>query len=53
MSRVHNFSAGPCTLPLEILEETQEEFLDFAGNGMSIIEDSHRGSSYQKIQQDA
>ena len=53
MSRVHNFSAGPCTLPLEILEETQEEFLDFAGNGMSIIEDSHRGPSYQKIQQDA
>ena len=53
MNRVHNFSAGPCTLPLEVLEETQEEFLDFAGNGMSIIEDSHRGSSYQKIQQDA
>jgi phosphoserine aminotransferase len=53
MKRVHNFSAGPCTLPLEVLEETQNEFLDFAGNGMSIIEDSHRGLSYEKIQQDA
>jgi len=53
MNRVHNFSAGPCTLPLEILEETQSEFLDFAGTGMSIIEDSHRGPSYEKIQQDA
>ena len=53
MRRVHNFSAGPCTLPLEVLEETQSEFLNFAGNGMSIIEDSHRGYSYEKIQQDA
>ena len=52
MRRVHNFSAGPCTLPLEVLEETQSEFLNFAGNGMSIIEDSHRGYSYEKIQQE-
>jgi len=53
MKRVHNFSAGPCTLPLEVLEETQDEFLDFADNGMSIIEDSHRGPSYEKIHQNA
>ena len=53
MKRVHNFSAGPCTLPLEVLEETQGEFLDFADNGMSIIEDSHRGPSYEKIHQNA
>ena len=53
MKRVHNFSAGPCPLPLEVLEETQGEFLDFADNGMSIIEDSHRGPSYEKIHQNA
>ena len=53
MKRVHNFSAGPCTLPLEVLEETQDEFLDFADNGMSIIEDSHRGPSYERIHQNA
>ena len=53
MKRVHNFSAGPCTLPLEVLKETQDEFLDFADNGMSIIEDSHRGPSYEKIHQNA
>ena len=53
MRRVHNFSAGPCTLPLEVLEETQGEFLDFADNGMSIIEDSHRGPAYEKIHQNA
>jgi len=53
MKRVHNFSAGPCTLPLEVLKETQDEFLDFADNGMSIIEDSHRGPSYERIHQNA
>ena len=26
MSRNHNFSAGPGTLPLAVLEEAQEEF---------------------------
>ena len=45
MNRVHNFSAGPCTIPLEGLEETQKEFLDLDGKGMSIIEDSERGPS--------
>ncbi len=53
MRRVHNFSAGPCTLPLEVLEETQGEFLNFADIGMSIIEDSHRGPAYEKIHQNA
>ena len=53
MKRVHNFSAGPCTLPLEVLEETQGEFLNFADIGMSIIEDSHRGPAYEKIHQNA
>ena len=48
MRRVHNFSAGPCTLPLEVLEETQSEFLNFAGNGMSIIEDAN-GVFYNSI----
>ena len=27
MSRVHNFGAGPCTLPLEVLEEAQRQRL--------------------------
>lgn len=28
--RVYNFSAGPSTLPLNVLQEAQKEFLDFA-----------------------
>lgn len=40
--RVYNFSSGPCTLPLEVLERAQAEFIDYHGLGMSAIEMSHR-----------
>jgi phosphoserine aminotransferase len=46
MSRIHNFSAGPATLPLEVLEQAKNELLDFRGCGMSIMEVSHRGPEY-------
>ncbi len=47
--RAHNFSAGPCTLPLEVLEEAQAEFVDYQGSGMSLIEMSHRGKHYDAV----
>jgi phosphoserine aminotransferase len=47
--RAHNFGAGPCTLPLEVLEEVQAEFLDFEGTGMSLIEMSHRSPEYEAV----
>lgn len=40
--RLFNFSAGPCTLPLEVLEEIAGQLPDYQGEGMSIIEMSHR-----------
>jgi len=40
--RIHNFSAGPCTLPLEVLEAARDQFVDYDGMGMSLIEMSHR-----------
>lgn len=40
--RIYNFSAGPCTLPLEVLERAQDELTNFRGNGMSVVEMSHR-----------
>jgi phosphoserine aminotransferase len=46
MSRIHNFSAGPAALPLEVLEQAKHELLDFRGCGMSIMEVSHRGPEY-------
>jgi phosphoserine aminotransferase len=29
MSRVYNFSAGPATLPLEVLEKAQKDLVDY------------------------
>lgn len=46
--RIYNFSAGPCTLPLEVMQQAQAELVDFgaasggAGLGMGIMEMSHR-----------
>ena len=52
-NRVHNFCAGPCTLPLEVLQEAQEEFVDYHGAGMSLIEMSHRAPEYEAVHMEA
>ena len=52
-NRKHNFSAGPCTLPLEALEEAQAEFVDYQGAGMSLIEMSHRGKHFDDVANEA
>jgi len=51
--RLHNFSAGPCTLPLSVLEEGQAEFVDYHGAGMSLIEMSHRGKHFVAVHDEA
>jgi phosphoserine aminotransferase len=51
--RVFNFGAGPCTLPLSALEEAQQEFTDYMGSGMSVIEMSHRGKEYDQTHVEA
>lgn len=53
MARVHNFSAGPASLPLSVLTEIQNEMLDYRGCGMSVLEMSHRSPMYQEIIDDA
>ena len=47
--RIYNFSAGPATLPLEVLEIAKAEFLDYKGTGMSLIESSHRSPEYDEV----
>ena len=47
--RIHNFNAGPSALPLPVLEEIQNEFLDFKGSGMSITEISHRSDAFDEV----
>ena len=51
--RVFNFSAGPSTLPLAVLEEVQAEIVDFGNAGMSIIEMSHRSPPYELVHRGA
>jgi phosphoserine aminotransferase len=47
--RAYNFNAGPAALPLEVLEQAQQEFVDFKGIGMSIMEVSHRSKEYEAV----
>ena len=49
MSRVHNFCAGPCTLPESVVAELAAELPDFEGSGMSLIEMSHRDPVYDRV----
>lgn len=49
MTRAYNFNAGPAALPLEVLQRAQEQFVDFDGIGMSIMEISHRSKEYEKV----
>ncbi len=49
MQRAYNFNAGPSVMPLEVLQEAQAEFLNYADTGMSIIEMSHRSQEYAAL----
>ncbi len=50
---VYNFNAGPAMLPREVLLSAQENLIDFKGNGLSIIEASHRSSMYEEVHNEA
>lgn len=52
-SRVFNFSAGPATLPLTVLEQVQAEMLSLPGVGSSVLEISHRSKDFDTILDDA
>ena len=49
MSRVFNFSAGPAALPLEVLEQVNDDLYDWQGTGMSVMEVSHRGREFVEL----
>jgi len=52
-NRIYNFNAGPAALPLEVLEEIKDSFLNFGGSGMSITEISHRSTLFDDVINDA
>lgn len=47
--RAYNFSSGPATLPLEVLEQVRDELTDWRGGGASVMEISHRSSSFAGV----
>ena len=47
--RVFNFSAGPASLPEEVLQQAANEMLDWQGSGMGVMEMSHRGPEFMSI----
>src|SRR5262245_1680259 len=47
--RIHNFAAGPAILPVPVLEEIQRDLIALPGVGMSILEISHRSSTFESI----
>ncbi len=49
MTRVHNFSAGPATLPEPVLRQAQAEMLEWNGVGASIVEISHRSAEFVEV----
>ncbi|MEO8040965.1 MAG: 3-phosphoserine/phosphohydroxythreonine transaminase [Acidobacteriota bacterium] len=53
MKRIYNFSSGPATMPLPVLERAREELLSIGGSGMSVMEMSHRSKQFSEILADA
>ncbi|MDI6797047.1 MAG: 3-phosphoserine/phosphohydroxythreonine transaminase [Desulfatibacillaceae bacterium] len=47
--RIFNFNAGPAALPQPVLERIRNEFLNFKGSGMSILEVSHRSKWFDEV----
>lgn len=49
----HNFSAGPCVLPQEVMKKASEAVIEFNGLGLSLIEISHRSKDFVEVMENA
>lgn len=49
MSKIHNFSAGPGILPLEVLQQASDACLNFDNLNLSLLEISHRSKNYEAV----
>jgi len=49
----HNFSAGPCILPKEVMQTASEAVIELDGIGLSLIEISHRSKEFVAIMEKA
>jgi len=51
--KIHNFNAGPSTLPNEIFKKTSNAILNLNESGLSILEISHRSNKFKDILSEA
>ncbi|RCU52818.1 3-phosphoserine/phosphohydroxythreonine transaminase [Corallincola luteus] len=50
---VFNFCAGPAMLPASVMKQAQAEMLDWQGQGVSVMEMSHRSKPYMQMAAEA
>ena len=49
----HNFSAGPCILPEEVLKKASEAVINFNNDDLSLLEISHRSKPFVDVMENA
>ena len=49
MNKVHNFTAGPCVLPQQAIDNAIEALKDFKGTGVPVISISHRTKEWEAV----
>lgn len=49
----HNFSAGPCVLPKEVMQKASGAVVEYNGSGLSLIEISHRSKDFVEVMENA
>lgn len=49
VDRVYNFSAGPATLPIDVLEQASQDIKNFKETGIGLIEMSHRSKEFMAV----
>ncbi|MEP1869708.1 MAG: 3-phosphoserine/phosphohydroxythreonine transaminase [Paraglaciecola sp.] len=50
---IYNFCAGPAMLPVDVMQQAQNELLDWQGLGRSVMEISHRSKEYIDLAEQA
>ncbi|CAM5223254.1 3-phosphoserine/phosphohydroxythreonine transaminase [Alishewanella longhuensis] len=49
----YNFCAGPAMLPVDVMQQAQQEFINWHGQGCSVMEISHRSKAFIKLAAEA
>lgn len=53
MKKIYNFSAGPATLPKEVLDRAAAELTSYGDTGISVMEMNHRSPEFLQIMERA